>query len=430
MSESKKKIPPLIEVRPDGKLRYNFHEGQLRAWDSEKRFVFMLAGSQSGKTTFGTTWLHREIQIRGDGDYIVASPSFPLQQKKVLPSYIDLFKYKLNLGEYHISDRIFEIDKWNIKAKIFFGSADNPDSLESATAKAAHLDEVGQKGFKLTSWEAILRRVGLYEGRILGSTTLYTLGWMKRQIYDKWKKGDSDIDVIQFPSTMNPLYPVKEYERAKKTMPSWKFKMFYKGEYDKPAGLIYDKFDEETDVIDPFVIPADWPRYAGLDFGGVNKATLWIAEERVAEGKPIYYIYREDLTGGQSTEMHVAELRKKSQGEGIRDWIGGGPSEDQNRRDYRKAGIPVRRPKVTKVESQIDRIYHLHSEHRIKVFNTCVRYIDEKTTFSRKLDEMNEPTDKIEDEASFHMMAAERYYGTILDVGSDGGFYISVGEER
>jgi len=33
-----------------GKLDLNFHEGQARAWLSRRRFVFMLAGTQGGKT--------------------------------------------------------------------------------------------------------------------------------------------------------------------------------------------------------------------------------------------------------------------------------------------------------------------------------------------------------------------------------------------
>ena len=35
------------------------------------------------------------------------------------------------------------------------------------------------------SWEAVLRRLALYQGRVLGGTTLYNLGWLKQQIYDR-----------------------------------------------------------------------------------------------------------------------------------------------------------------------------------------------------------------------------------------------------
>lgn len=37
----------------DGQIQLDFHPGQARAWLSKARFVFMLAGTQGGKTSFG-----------------------------------------------------------------------------------------------------------------------------------------------------------------------------------------------------------------------------------------------------------------------------------------------------------------------------------------------------------------------------------------
>ena len=45
-----------------GKLTLSFHEGQARAWKSQRRFIFVLAGTQGGKTSWGPWWLWREIQ--------------------------------------------------------------------------------------------------------------------------------------------------------------------------------------------------------------------------------------------------------------------------------------------------------------------------------------------------------------------------------
>jgi hypothetical protein len=38
----------MYEMRDDGGLRLNFHPGQLRAWDCDRRFVAVLAGTQGG----------------------------------------------------------------------------------------------------------------------------------------------------------------------------------------------------------------------------------------------------------------------------------------------------------------------------------------------------------------------------------------------
>jgi hypothetical protein len=71
----------LCEVTPEKKLRFNFHPGQYRAWQSPKRFVLVLAGTQGGKTSFGPAWLYREIQRRGPGDYMIVTPTYPLLVK-------------------------------------------------------------------------------------------------------------------------------------------------------------------------------------------------------------------------------------------------------------------------------------------------------------------------------------------------------------
>jgi hypothetical protein len=393
----------------DEQLRLNFHPGQLRAWDSQKRFIFILSGTQSGKTEFAVHWLYREILNCGDGDYIVASPSFPLQQKKVLPAYLDIFDTTLKLGEYKISDRIFYANRKGLNSKIFFGSADKPDSLESATAKAAHIDEVGQKSFRLSSWEAILRRLSIHQGRVLGTTTLYNLGWLKNEVYERWEKGDLDYDVIQFDSIMNPAFPKAEFERARDTLPAWKFNMAYRGRYDRPAGLIYDSFDDKTCKVAPIPLDPIWPRHVGIDFGGVHTAVLWFAEHKINELITNYYLYREYLEGGKTSGQHCKDILDLSKNENVVNWVGGSKSEGQWRQEWQAGGIPVKEPKISDVEVGIDRVYGLHSDNRVFVFNTCKRFLDEIGSYSRMLDEKGLPTEEIEDKHSFHMMDAKRY---------------------
>ena len=401
----------LTEIK-ENRLEINFHPGQLRAWDSKKRFVFILAGTQGGKTEFAVPWMLREIKEKGEGEYLVVSPSFPLQEKKVIPTYLNILKDKLNLGEHKVGARQFILNKREFKehpCTIFFGSADNPDSLESCTAKAAHVDEVGQKSFRLSSWEAILRRLSIHEGRVLGTTTIYNLGWLKNEIYDQWVHGDPDIDVIQFPSIMNPAFPKSEYERAERTLPRWKFNMFYKGLYDRPAGMIYDCFDESICKIAPIALDPLWPRHVGLDFGGVNTAALWIAEHKVNEKVTNYYIYREYLAGGKSAAGHSAEFKKLSKGENIINWVGGSKSEGQWRLEFQQSGVSVRESPITDVEVGINRVYGLHKENRIFIFNTLKKYLDQKMSYSRVLDGSGNPTEKIEDKEKYHLLDAERY---------------------
>jgi hypothetical protein len=51
----------------------------------------------------------------------------------------------------------------------------------------------------------------------------------------------------------------------------------------------------------------------------------------------------------------------------------------------------------------------MHKLNKIFVFRDCVKYLDQKLSFSYKLDDKYQPTDKFDDESSMHLLACERY---------------------
>jgi hypothetical protein len=419
---------PALVVIDGGKMRLNLHRGQQRAWRSTKRFVCVIAGSQSGKTAFGPHWLRREISLRGPGDYMVVTPTFPLLEIKALPEFRRLFEDQLQLGTYHASPpRRFEVSpegeirlfgkRQDVPTTVWFGYASDPDSLESATAKGVWADEAGQTKFKLGSWDALNRRVSLHQGRVLVTSTPYNLGWLYQVIWQPWMSAGRDhpyIDVINFESTMNPAFSEEEFERLRESMPAWKFDLFHRGIFTRPAGLIYDNWDDAW-VIPPFPIPEHWPRYAGVDFGGVNTAGLFTAVELDERNQPtgILIHYREYLAGSMSASEHATVMTRgeprKADGSTALVAIGGAPSEDQWRREFTRGGLPIHRPPVKDVEVGIDRVYEAQAKGQIRVFNTLSRYLEQKRTYTRVLDETGEPTEKIEDKETFHLLDCERY---------------------
>lgn len=413
----------LAQPNPSRKLEFRPHRGQWRAWQSEKRFILILAGTQSGKTALGPHWLYREIQRRGPGDYLVVTPTFQLLEKKALPEFRRLFERWLEVGRYVASPaRRFAFSEsgarrtfgsWNPDhpTTVWFGYADDPESLESATAKAAWLDEAGQRRFKLASWEAVQRRLAIHEGRALITTTPYDLGWVKQKLWNLWQESGGrhpEIEVIRFASTENPRFPVAEFERARRVLPRWKFDLFYRGIFTRPAGMIYDAFKDEPlplgHRVPRFPIPAGWPRHLGLDFGNVNTAGYFLAAE---PNTGRYFLYRTYHTGGRSEREHVEALLKDEPR--LPAAVGGAPSEDEWRQRFAAAGLPVSRPFISDVEVGINAVYRAHREDRLLVFDDLDAYLEQKLTYSRKLDAAGEPTTEIEDKHSFHLLDAERY---------------------
>lgn len=408
-------VKPFREIQNGILRKLNFHIGQMRAFESSARFIFLLGGTQVGKTCFGPHWLDREIKLRGPGDYLAVTATYPLLKLKMLPEFLYVFETLFHLGKWRESDKVFEFyyDKEHPEeqTRVIFGSATNPESLESGTAKAAWLDEVGQDQFKREAWDAVIRRLSLAQGRILGTTTLYSLGWLKGEVYDKWVAGDESIDVIQVDSITNPAFPEEEYELQRARLPRWKFNLFYRGQYDRPAGMVYDSFDEAVCKIPRFPLDDEahkhWPRYVGHDFGGANPAALFFAQDP-ATG--FFYIYEEYLPGsGRSTAEHVEKFKALTAGVNVVKRVGGSHQEEEIREAYRAHGWPIGEPKVRSVEAGIDRVYAMHKLNKLFVFADMWSYLDEKMRYSRKLDDSYQPTDEIADKARFHLMDAERY---------------------
>jgi hypothetical protein len=157
-------------------------------------------------------------------------------------------------------------------------------------------------------------------------------------------------------------------------------------------------------------IGKDWPRFVGHDFGALHTGALWYAQE---PGTGYLYLYRTYLTDEKiSTANHVAKWKELSGDEPIRKCVGGSHQEEGWREAFTLAGWPISEPLVTgqgSIEIGIDRVYAWHKTNRLFIFNDLLDYLNEKTSFSRELDNEYKPTEKIKEESKFHLMSAERY---------------------
>jgi hypothetical protein len=276
--------------------------------------------------------------------------------------------------------------------------------------------------FSRRAWEAVQRRLSLSQGPVLFTTTLYEWNWFKVEIYDRWEAKDPDYAAVQFDSIMNPAFPQAEYDRAERTLPYWKFKLFYKGQYEKPAGLIYDAFNESTCKLpridfkrklgwdNPDKAPVTWPVYIGHDFGPIHTSALWYAQE---PNTGYLYLYRTYLSYEKLTPTrHVEKWKELSAGENIRKRAGGAGgtnSTDEGwRESYRLAGWPISEPMIRDVEIGILRVYGWHKTDHLFVADDLFEYLAEKQSYSRKLDENYNPTAEIKDKSRYHLMDGER----------------------
>lgn len=417
-----------------------FHIGQDYAHDSLRRIVALIAGTQSGKTVYGPWWLDGEISRLGGGDYYAITATYDLFKLKMLPSLLTVFEDKLAIGRYWSGDRIIELQDptsgtyWAQKssqpmyARIILRSADSKGGLESGTAKAAWLDEAGQERFDLKAWRATKRRLALARGRILITTTLYELGFLDTEILAVAESGgyteitevpgrgemeitdnpDADMALVQFDSTINPEFPLSEMLEAQEDQSDEEYQAFYRGRRVTSRLMIYDCWDGDINLTPRYKIPADWPRYLGLDFGAVNTAALYFAER--PDGT--LFVYDKYLAGGKTGEDHATDIVAGEHH--FLSVYGGSKSEANWRLEFRSGGLSVREPKVSEVDIGITRVYGQIKKGKLIFFDDLDdsgpgKPIEQMRTYRRKRDKLGQVTDEIENKAAYHFNDCVRY---------------------
>lgn len=152
------------------------------------------------------------------------------------------------------------------------------------------------------------------------------------------------------------------------------------GEAVAGAGRIYP-VDESEFVIKPLKsIPDHWPRIFGIDCGWRMTAAVWLAHDRDTD---IVYMYSDYYRGEAEVPIHASAV--KAHGHwipGIGDVAGGSQTTGDTFMDlYRKQGLIVRLPNKA-VEAGIATVLERLSTGRLKVYNTCEKFLDELRRYS------------------------------------------------
>lgn len=83
-----------------------------------------------------------------------------------------------------------------------------------------------------------------------------------------------------------------------------RYQRYRMGKWVAAEGVIYEGWDQSRHYIDPFPIPADWPRYWCIDFGFVNPFVWgWFAVD--PDGR--LYLYRQIYRTHRLVEDHAAQ---------------------------------------------------------------------------------------------------------------------------
>jgi len=98
-------------------------------------------------------------------------------------------------------------------------------------------------------------------------------------------------------------------------MPDKDRRAFLLGDWDSFVGQFFSTWDRAINVCDPFEIPASWPRWRAIDYGGTAPfCCLWLAADP-AQSPLRVYVYREHYAAGQTLKWHCERILDLSRGE-------------------------------------------------------------------------------------------------------------------
>lgn len=388
-------------------------QAQETALFFETAIGLLACGIQFGKTKVGSVWMKLQAHRFTDqtDNFLIVAPTYKILTQSTLPPFLQIM---IGYGTYSKAEMLFKVAGGGT---IFFRSATDADSVVGITnIRAIWGDEAGL--FSLYFSENIAARAAFRNAQTLYTTSPYTLNWLYKDIIrpkTKDRAARPDVTLIQAASWENPYFPRDVIERNKLTMDDRRFRALFGGEWHRPAGIVYDCYDDEENQCEAMGLPAGTVFRGGIDWGFTEP---FVFKVRGITPEGMHYgvseFYKTGLIADQICEAVIQRVRLY----GI-DIIYAPPDRPEMiaalQAAISKAGL--RCAVVTADNSKrigIDRHYELLKTRRLKYFRGMNPHtLDEIETYHypepTELEADDDAKEELPVEQNDHAMDADRY---------------------
>ena len=363
----------LKPITQNGEVKFEMHKYQARIMASKKRYLFALAGIQSGKTITGCMWLIREI-LKGwdekkDYSYLIAAPTYKILQQSTIRKWLEMCPPWF--GEYKEQKSVFELADG--RGIIYIRSTEEPYGLEGMTLKAAWLDEAGQMADDV--WRIIQGRLSILQGRLIATTTPYIYNWVEDITSGKTKR--DDVEVVKWESIDSPWFPKAEYYRQKKLAEGdpalWAdFEKRYKGVFRRVSGRVYSQWSERYIINDLGEIYLK-EVIGGIDWGYTQPAA--VTAIGFTDEKPMVVILDEWYQSGKVIDEIAAACLAMMNKYNVRLFYAD-PSRPDYIQDLANRRIPVM-PGNNDMKMGIAQIQRLIKTGNLNIMRNCPHLLEE-----------------------------------------------------
>jgi len=228
-------------------------------------------GVGSGKTLCGAAESIRLAVENPECDGMIVAPTWGILHRTTLRAFRSLLPRQILRREVK-SERYIELVNL---ARIYYGSADRPDTLEGANLAWAWGDE--GRYWDRVAWEILLARVRepRAKRRSIVMTSTPSMGWL----YDYWGRGMEGYAEVAAPTEENPYLPPEYIETLRRSYSQDLYRQYVGGEWVHLEGGVFPEFSASSHVQPDLHIPSH-PVHIAFDPGVQRSATLFFQHHR------------------------------------------------------------------------------------------------------------------------------------------------------
>lgn len=326
-------IKKILKLEKEINIRYNsnklnfynkkgkVHKKQIEFHKCSKRNRWVFGGNRSGKTECGAVEVvylacgvhpYRENKVT---EGWVVSLSRQVQrdvaQRKILEylpaSYIEkivMVSGGQDSAENGIIDFILVRSEAGGLSRIGFKSCDQGrEKFQGASLDYVWFDEEPPFDIYLECKMRVLDKCGDIFGTM---TPLKGLTWVYNTIYLN-EKNDEEVWCETMEWADNPFLSKKEIENMTKSLPADEIESRRYGKFMQNGGLVYNEFDENINVIEPFNIPLDWQDNISIDPGLHNPLS---AHFYAVDFDGNVYVVAEHYASQKTVEYHANKIKE------------------------------------------------------------------------------------------------------------------------
>ena len=271
--------------------------------------IIMEGAVRSGKTFLNNIFFLAHVSRfqNEDKDFILTGKTIGTIDRNIIKSFRDQFGIKIKMDK-HNKFRLYgnNVHCFGTDAKTSheaitgftsYGWYGNEMSLQHRNVVQECFNRCSGEGFRVI-WD---------------TNPDYPDHPIKRNYIDKTgvklSSGRIRIKSWHFQLSDNIMLSEEYIENLKEsTPPGMWYDRSIKGLWVAAEGVVYENFNRDIHVIDPFTIPDSWKIYRGIDWGFTNPfVCLWIAQDE--DGR--LFIFDEHYQSERLLEFHAKEIKKR-----------------------------------------------------------------------------------------------------------------------